>query len=209
MIALVAAALLASACAPDETRVAQAVETGSVQAMDETRFWAIVDRTAVHGSDPERQVEALRSELEALSAEDVVAFRNAFEAQLARAYTWDLWAVAYVAHGGASDDGFEYFRRWMVSKGRTVFERLLARPDDLPDLLVAGFDDILEFEEILYVTDEVWAEKTGQDGSEMPGDPTTMTIGREPRGEPFEEDPQHLAQRLPKTWARFGNRPLG
>jgi len=209
MIAILAAALLASACAPDETRTQQAVQTGSVQAMDETRFWAIVDRTAVHGSDPERQVEALRSELEALSAEDVVAFRNAFEAQLARAYTWDLWAVAYVAHGGASDDGFEYFRRWMVSRGRTVFERLLVRPDDLPDLLVAEVDGVLEFEEILYVTDEVWAAKTGLDGGDMPVDLTSMTVGLQPRGEPFDEDPDHLAQRLPRTWARFGDRPLG
>lgn len=209
MIALVAAALLASACAPEEPRVQQAVQTGGVQAMDEARFWAIVDRTAGHGSSPERQVEALRSELEALSAEDVAAFRNAFEAQLARAYTWDLWAAAYVAHGGASDDGFEYFRRWMVSRGRAVFERLLARPDDLPDILVAGVEGVLEFEEILYVTDEVWAGKTGQDGAEMPVDLTSMTVGGDPRGEPFAEDPQHLAQRLPKTWARFGNRPLG
>ena len=209
MIALVAAALLASACAPDETRVTQAVQTGSVQAMDEARFWAIVDRTAVHESDPDRQVETLRRELEALSAEEVAAFRNAFEAQLARAYTWDLWAAAYIAHGGASDDGFEYFRRWMVSKGRAVFERLLARPDDLPDLPVAAVDGVLEFEEILYVTDEVWAGKTGLNGADMPGDPASMTLGREPRGEPFDEDPQHLAQRLPKTWARFGNRPLG
>ncbi len=209
MIALVAAALLASACAPDETRVTQAVQTGSVQAMDEARFWAIVDRTAVHESDPDRQVETLRRELEALSAEDVVAFRNAFEGQLARAYTWDLWAAAYIAHGGASDDGFEYFRRWMVSKGRAVFERLLVRPDDLPELPVAAVDGVLEFEEILYVTDEVWAGKTGLNGADMPGDPASMTLGREPRGEPFDEDPQHLAQRLPKTWARFGNRPLG
>ena len=209
MIALVAAALLASACAPDETRVTRAFQTGSVQAMDEARFWAIVDRTAVHESDPDRQVEALRSELEALSVEEVVAFRNAFEAQLARAYTWDLWAAAYIAHGSASDDGFEYFRRWMVSKGRAVFERLLARPDDLPDLPVAAVDGVLEFEEILYVTDEVWAGKTGMDGAEMPGDPASMTWGGEPSGEPFDEDPQHLAQRLPKTWARFGNRPLG
>ena len=209
MIAILAAALLASTCAPDETRVQQDSQTSVVHAMDEPRFWAIVDRTAVHESDPERQVEALRSELEALSAEDVVAFRNAFEAQLARAYTWDLWAAASIVHGGASDDGFEYFRRWMVSQGRAVFERLLARPDDLPDLLVGEVDGVLEFEEILYVTDEVWAGKTGQDGGEMPGDPASMTLGSEPRGEPFDEDPQHLAQRLPKTWARFGKRPLG
>ena len=209
MIAILAAALLASTCAPDETRVQQATEASAAQAMDEARFWAIVDRTARHKADPEQQVEALRSELVALSAEEVVAFHNAFEAQLARAYTWDLWAVAHVAHGGASDDGFEYFRRWMVSRGRAAFEHLLAHPDDLPDMLAADVEGVLEFEAILYVTDEVWAVKTGQDGGEMPVDLTSMTVGREPRGEPFAEDPNHLAQRLPKTWARFGNRPLG
>ena len=209
MIAILAAAALASTCAPDETRVQQASQTRVVQAMDEPHFWAIVDRTAVHESDPDRQVEALRSELTALTAEEVLAFRNAFEAQLARAYTWDLWAVAYVAHGGASDDGFEYFRRWMVSRGRAVFEHLLAHPDDLPNMLVADVEGVLEFEEILYVTNDVWGEKTGQTGDAMPAGPVSLTPGREPRGEPFDEDPEHLAQRLPKTWARFGNRPLG
>ena len=209
MIVAVAAAFLAVTSPSGGPQAAPNHETAEKQPMDEQTFWAIIDRTAVHEADPDRQTAALREELEGLTADEVVAFRSAFEAQLARAYTWDLWAVAYVAHGGASDDGFEYFRRWMVSRGRAVFEHLLAQPDDLPDMLVAEVEGVLEFEESLYVTDEVWAGKTGQDGGEMPGDPTSMTWGREPRGEPFDEDPDHLAQRLPKTWARFGNRPLG
>lgn len=177
--------------------------------MDEQQFWAIVDRTALHEANPEDQMEALRVELEGLSADEILAFRNQFEAQLARAYTWDLWAAAYVAHGGASDDGFEYFRRWMVSKGRTVFERLLAHPDDLPDVLVSDVEGVLEFEEILYVTNDAWGAKSGLDAAEMPFDMASMTLGREPQGEPFEDDPEYLARRLPKTWARFGNQPLG
>ena len=209
MIVAIAAALLAVTNPSGGPQAASNHETAEGRPMDEQTFWAIIDRTAVHEADPDRQTEALRAELEGLTADEVVAFRNAFEAQLARAYTWDLWAVAYVAHGGASDDGFEYFRRWMVSKGRAAFEHLVAQPDDLPDMLVAEVEGVLEFEEILYVTDEVWAGKTGQDVGEMPVDLTSMTLGREPRGEAFDEDPDHLAQRLPKTWARFGNRPLG
>lgn len=209
MIELLAAALMTCTYPPETARVQQVIQTTSPRTMDEQRFWTIVDRTAVHESDPERQVEALRAELMALTAEDVVAFRNAFEAQLERAYSWDLWAVAYVVHGGASDDGFEYFRRWMVSKGRTSFERLLARPDDLADMLVDDVDGVLEFEEILYVTDEVWGEKTGLDPAEMPVDLASMTVGCEPRGIPFEDDPDHLKRRIPRTWARFGDHPLG
>ena len=213
---VVAAVFLASAIPQSEVTVPQsaasipqAAEATRAQPMDTVHFWKIIDRTAAHEADPERQMDALRSELEALSADEVLAFRNAFEAQLLRAYSWDLWAVAHIAHGSASDDGFEYFRRWMVSKGSTVFEHLIARPDDLPDMLVDDLEGVLEFEEILYVTDEVWSEKTGQDAADMPGESGLMTFGREPRGEPFEEDPEHLERRAPKTWARFGNSPLG
>ena len=209
MIGLFAAAWLSCSYPPETARIQQAGPPTAAVAMDAPVFWAIVDRTAVHESDPDRQLEALRAELVALTAEEVVAFRNAFEAQLARAYSWDLWAVAYVAHGGASDDGFEYFRRWMVSKGRASFERLLTRPDDLADMLVDEVEGGLEFEEIFYVADEVWSEKTGLDPAEMPVDPVSMTVGREPRGVPFEDEPEHLESRIPKTWARFGAHPLG
>ena len=42
-------------------------------------------------------------------------FEAAFRRYLNEAYTWDLWGAADVIHGGCSDDGFEYFRRWLVS----------------------------------------------------------------------------------------------
>lgn len=40
---------------------------------------------------------------------------------------------ADVVHGGASDDGFEYFRCWLISRGRVVYERVLNIPDDLAE----------------------------------------------------------------------------
>jgi hypothetical protein len=55
-------------------------------------------------------MEALRTELRALSLDEIIAFEVAFRRYLNEAYTWDLWGAAYVIHGGCSDDGFEYFR---------------------------------------------------------------------------------------------------
>lgn len=207
MIAIWTAAVLA-ATAPQGAAAMPVTGVMQAQAMEAPRFWSIMDRTAIHQADPDLQLQAVRAELEALSANEVLAFRNAFEAQLARAYSWDLWAVADIAHGGASDDGFDYFRRWMVSRGQVVFERLLLRPDDLADMLAADFVGVLEFEEILYVAEEVWSEKTGQELAAMPIDLASMTIGEGPAGEPFDDDPA-LQRRFPKTWARFGLKPLG
>ncbi len=209
MIAVLAAVFLATT-GPGATTPTPPTEAAvAMQQMDAQRFWGIMDRTAVHEADPEAQLDALREEMDTLTAAEVLAFRNTFEAQLERAYTWDLWAVAYIAHGGASDDGFEYFRRWMVSRGQAVFEQLLAHPDDLAGLLAGDMEGVLEFEEILYVTDEVWSDKTDQGIEDMPIEMASMTIGRQPRGEPFDEDPEQLERRFPNTWARFGNAPLG
>ena len=46
-------------------------------------------------------------------------------------YRWDLWSAAYLANGGCSGDGFDYFRGWLIGQGRTAYETVLADPDAL------------------------------------------------------------------------------
>jgi hypothetical protein len=176
------------------------------QTMSDDRFWALIDRTAIHESDPERQLESLSAALSRLSPDEIEAFEAAFSRQMQRAYTWDLWGAAYVAHGGASDDGFEYFRRWLISKGREVYERVLAEPDDLADMLVADVEGVLEFEDFAYVARDVWVRKTGGSAEEFAAG--GAMAGGAPRGEPFEDDAAHLSARYPKLWRRFGEHPL-
>lgn len=50
--------------------------------------------------------------------------------------TGGSWQAAYLINGGCSDDGFEYFRGWLLTQGREVFERAVALPDTLADLPV-------------------------------------------------------------------------
>jgi hypothetical protein len=127
-----------------------------------------------------------------------------------RSYKWDLWGAAYVVHGGASDDGFEYFRRWLISKGRGVFERVVAEPDDLADLLVPEVEGVLEFEEFSYVAGDVWSQRTGKGIDEFYAAATSDRVlpGAAPQGTPFEEDEAFLSTRYPKLWRRFGETPL-
>ncbi len=172
--------------------------------MNDDQFWAIVNRTALQEADTRVQTEALRQALEALTADEVVAFTNTMQRHLARAYRWDLWAVGYIIEGGMSEDGFEYFRRWLLSKGRTLFERILAQPDDLADLLADGTEGHLDYEEFAAVSWDVWGEKTGSSPDEIPLYLDLMTDGKDPTGEPFQEDAAWLAANFPRTWARFG-----
>lgn len=176
--------------------------------MSDEAFWAIIERTTALEADTDAQTRALTQALSDLSADDIIAFEIAFQRQLNSAYTWELWGAGYVAHGGMSDDGFEYFRRWLISKGRAVYQHVLGAPDDLADLLASDSEGPLEYEEFAYVAGDVWTSRTGQSLDtfhERVG--STFTSG-EPAGEPFEEDAAHLAARYPKLWRRFGDNPI-
>ena len=178
--------------------------------MPAERFWCIIERVAEPDQYPDAQVRALRTALDELTLEDIISFEVAFRRYLNKAYTWDLWGAAYVIHGGCSDDGFEYFRRWLVARGRDVYEDALADPDSLAQLNAqSGPDGIWEFEEIYYVARQVFKEKGGEGDVRDYSEPEAGLAGPEPSGEPFVEDEEHLARRYPKLWGRFAAEPLG
>jgi hypothetical protein len=121
----------------------------TVSAMPADQFWQIIWRAARSDHDPDAHLEALRVALRELSREEVISFAAAFSRYRREAYSWDLWGGAYVVNGGCSDDGFEYFCCWLVSRGREVYESALADSDGLAQLVVRpGANGPWEFEGI-------------------------------------------------------------
>jgi hypothetical protein len=178
--------------------------------MPADKFWKIIEHATKSSDDPDTQIEALRVALHELSLEEVIAFEMAFRRYLNQAYTWDLWGAAYVINGGCSDDGFEYFRRWLVSRGRDVYEAALADPDSLAQRDVRpGPDGVAEFEAFYYVAGEVFVEKGGEGDVRDHSEPEAGLSGPEPSGEAFAEDDEHLSRRYPSLWRRFATEPLG
>ena len=181
---------------------------GAVEPMANDRFWTIIDGTAGYQSDPDLQIEALAEALRRLSPAELATFAAAFDGKMDESFRWDLWGAAYVVHGGSSDDGFDYFRTWLISRGRAAFEQVLQDPDSLADLELSLVDGFMEFESFAYVAADVWAERSDPDSGEMPRavvkHPLSMPAGLE-----FDEDPVELAKRYPRLWRKYGKRPLG
>ena len=48
------------------------------------------------------------------SENDIIEFAKIFNTLYANSYQSNLWAVAYIINGGCSDDGFDYFRGWLI-----------------------------------------------------------------------------------------------
>jgi hypothetical protein len=160
--------------------------------MDSSTFWALIGASRGRGrGDIERQASALTRLLERLAPEEIVEFDRTFREQMATAYRWDLWAAAFIINGGCSDDGFEYFRCWLIAQGEHVFHEALADPE----MLVDGAEPEAEGEGMLYAAAEAYESRAGATL------PETIVHPSEPAGEPWEEE--DLEEMYPKLWARF------
>ena len=101
--------------------------------MDEETFWAIVDEARADAyEDDEAFLRELESSLMELPPNAIESFRDRLDDMARKAFRWDLWGAAYIINGSASEDAFENFRGWLVSRGRSIYEAAPATPKPSP-----------------------------------------------------------------------------
>jgi hypothetical protein len=116
-------------------------------------YWDVIE--AAHG-DPAR----IRAALTKLPADEIYSWLEHQAALMVASYSWELWGAAYIANGGCSDDGFDYFRGWLMAQGRRAWERVLADPDALAELV--GGDQDHECADLIFIGAQAYEEVTGQ-----------------------------------------------
>jgi Protein of unknown function (DUF4240) len=168
--------------------------------MDRLTFWKIIDDSRKQaGGDLDKQVGMLRARLEQSEPEEIVQFGKLFQEYWVRAYTWDLWAAAYIIGGGCSDDGFLDFRGWLISKGEKVFENALKDPESLVE--VVNDEEDCQYEGFQYVASQAWENKTGKGMGDFPNH--GLKHPSKPAGERWSEEGEDLERRFPKLWKKF------
>jgi hypothetical protein len=73
-----------------------------------------------------------------------------------------MWCAGYIMNGGCSDDGFEYFRNWVISRGKTIYYNAKQNPDNLISEVNTELE-MYDFESFWYVALEAFKQKTGKD----------------------------------------------
>src|SRR5436190_9856993 len=118
--------------------------------MTRAEFWALIAaaRSDAEG-DADRQAEIVEEMLAKRRVKEIVDFDCIFRELMAESYRADLWGAAYIINGGCSDDGFDYFRGWLILQGEPVFSEALRDPDSLAAVPMSENFDV-ECEAILY-----------------------------------------------------------
>ena len=135
------------------------VDQPVIDMMDEDQYWRMIETSLKNSHDGDSQRENLIMQLEHLDPVDIIRFRLRTDKLLYDTYTSEMWCAAYLLNGGCSDDGFEYFRLWLVSRGKDVYEAA----KENPDWLVTQLDEDTEvgfFEDLWYVADYAFDQRT-------------------------------------------------
>jgi Protein of unknown function (DUF4240) len=177
--------------------------------MPEDKFWQLIAASRDEsGGDSEGQESALATLLQELPLNDLITFKNRYRQLRGQAYTWPLWGTACIINGGCSDDGFCYFRDWLIAQGQQVYTNTLADPEWLEGLELPEEETDLEgdiysskavfAEEMAYVADSVFEERTGQSL------PAEFAENSEITGLEWKEEGDDLALMFPKLWKKYG-----
>lgn len=177
--------------------------------MKKADFWKHIELSK--RSDPEEHEERLVKRLSKLSPSEILQFEKWWTSVHDAAYTWKLWGAAYLMNGGCSDDGFVYFRYWLILRGEAVYTAALKDPDTLskvrfePDeaewecypamdayLEATGIDDHDEFH-------EAYEEAFGTHAGPASDDPDV-----EPKGKRWDFDnDEEMRKRYPLLFERM------
>ena len=163
--------------------------------MERISFWKLIDEARAEVDDIFEVAPALTDLLLTAEPEEIISFAQHIKDVLAELYRWDLWAVAYIVNGGSSDDGFEYFRGWLIAQGRERCQAAMENPASIGNW---AEPDENECEEILYAAQAAYEGRTGNN---FPYDAINAPQLSEPAGEPWEED--QLEALYPELCVRF------
>ncbi|MFD0751900.1 DUF4240 domain-containing protein [Mucilaginibacter calamicampi] len=208
VIALLTVLCIGCSAKEDKRSFKPVSEFTKAEKMDEKEFWKIIDYSynAAKGN-LDLQNEIIVKKLSAYAPEEIINFEIILCKKLIEANNYKILAANKIIDAYVSDDGFLYFRLWLISLGRETFEQTIKNPDYLAGVVDNGV--VPDFEHLLYVSTQAYKNKTGkqQEDDSFPRDVAfnkglNYDLGGPAiTGNDWKED--ELPKLYPKLWEKF------
>lgn len=134
----------------------------SSEMLDEESYWGIIEKSLKETTNQEDQEIFLTTVLEQLSPKEMIGFRLRTDKLLFDSYTSNLWCANYIISNGAADEGFDYFRCWLISRGKDAYYKTQENPDYLVNL-VENEPRVYDFEGFWYVANNAFKNLTNKE----------------------------------------------
>ncbi len=180
----------------------------TAEMLDENLYWTIIDKSLKSTSNQDDQEQFLISEIGNLTPKQMIGFRLRTDKLLYDTYNSEMWCAGYIMNGGCSDDGFEYFRNWVISRGKETYYKAKENPDNLIDEVDSELE-MYDFESFWYVALEAFKQKTGKELYDYIDDENFKTKeGQYPQFEFTwqEENPKSMKKICPRLFEKLWNK---
>ncbi len=170
-------------------------------------FWEHIEKSG--RKDIDAHEERLVKRLAKLPTKEILDFCQIWDDAVTAGYNWNLFAAAYVINAGSSDDGFEYFRAWIIMQGRKVYDAALKNPDSLA-AIIDPEDEFTEYEgrpgwDAWFAATNTPDDAAGYDALLTARKGHRRRAGKQPRmGRVWNiEDDRQLRKRFPRLYALY------
>jgi len=181
----------------------------TAEMLDEDIFWSIIAASLQQTDNQQEQEAFLIQEISKLTPKQMVGFRLTTDKLLYDTYNSKMWCAGYIMNGGCSDDGFEYFRNWVISRGKEVYLKAKENPDSLISQKDNAEDDMFDFESFWYVSLEAFEQKTGEELYDYIDYDNFLTVEGHYPSFDFDwndEEPESMRKLCPALFEYFENR---
>jgi len=174
--------------------------------LDENLFWSIISSSLEKSNNQDSQEKFLVNYLTKLSPKEIIGFRLRTDKLLYDTYNSEMWCAGYIMNGGCSDDSFEYFRNWLISRGKETYYNAKENPDSLISE-VDEDEEYYDFEGFWYVALTAFKKVTGENLYDFISDDFVTNEGNYPNFEFTweEEEPETMQKICPKLFEKLWN----
>ena len=101
--------------------------------MDKKIFWKLIDKVNIISniSNKSEILKNMENELMRYSLNEIVEWENIYDYYKELAKKEIIYAAAVIINVVVSEDGYDYFRAWLISKGHKTYMEALKSPDSL------------------------------------------------------------------------------
>lgn len=170
-------------------------KTTDKRKIDEELFWQLIELNRTKSEDKIDFIENLSNQLEEFKPTEIIRFERTFLTKCQELNRLEIWALAYIVRRGCGDDAFDYFKAWVISKGKKAFE-------DIKILNISElkqhFDEDPQLEEMYSLAENVYENKTGEIMSPL------IVKKQKLSGQEWNEE--NLEKEFPEIWKIFGQK---
>lgn len=139
--------------------------------MTRESFWNYVSEAQNNTKNGSEMLNYLTEKLSKETDETIFSFGIIIDELMLESYNEKLWCASYLINGEDSEEFFDFFRLWLISQGKDVYEEILKNPDNLIKYVKTpeedGFaSDLYENEDFFFVAIDAFRIKNSLEDSE-------------------------------------------